>query len=45
MMEADESYMPNIVADNYAAQVMSVSIEYLGQIPSSVLFIIVKQQP
>ena len=39
MMEADESYTPDIVADNYTAQVMSISLEYLGQNPKSVLYI------
>ena len=28
-MEADESCMPDIVEDNYAAQVMRASLEYL----------------
>ena len=28
MMEADESCMPNIVEDNYAAQVIRASFEY-----------------
>ena len=28
-MEADESHKPNIVADNYAAQVMSISLDYV----------------
>ena len=28
---------PNIVADNHVAQVMSASLEYLGQNPESVL--------
>ena len=37
-MEADDSYTPHIVADNYTALVMSVSLEYLGPNPRSVLF-------
>ena len=38
MMEADESSTPDIVADNYAVQVMSVSLEYLGQNPRRLLY-------
>ena len=34
---------PNIVADNHIAQVMSTSLEYLGQNPESVLHIFRKQ--
>ena len=30
MLEADESCTPDIVEDNYAAQVMSTSLEYFG---------------
>ena len=37
-MEADESYTPDIFADNYTVQVMSVSLEHLGQNPKSVLY-------
>ena len=37
MLEADELCMPDIVKDNYAAHVMSASLEYLVQNPRSVL--------
>ena len=43
MIETDESCMPNIVADNYAVQVISISLEYLGQNPRSVLYHLPKQ--
>ena len=35
--------MPNILADNHFAQVMSASLEYLGQNPESVLHTLSKQ--
>ena len=37
MLETDESYTHNIVEDNYTTQVMSASLEYLGQNLKSVL--------
>ena len=35
MMETDKSCLPDIVGDNYSVQVMSNSLEYLGQNPKS----------